>query len=533
MVEFDDRKKHQQLVDSGQLSLSQSEELLNIDTNQDNLDNQDSREISDVSEISTKERVSNDSRWKPADEEEIAHSSVQASTERSSDRYRLSSLPGINSECEEALYAKGYRRLEDLAAAEPEQLKADLAYSGLTFEPHQLQEWIDHSSQLTDATQSAERNRQVQSDVRQQWVNEEADIDSVLVDHQQTEQFENLATSSLSGSQVSQPRTEGTPGRDDLTKINGIGPATAKVLHESGIRSFQDLSTAKTGWLQEQLEAAGSQFKLADPTHWSHQASFAIRGDWDGLKQWQSNHVDDREATESGDLTSRQETSASRTAIRTRSASTGPDKLTRISGIGPATAALLNDAGINTFQELEATPIGDLHLLLESGGSKFKLIDPTSWHEQASFALRNDWEGLSLWQGSRGNKSTSKKPAQHSIQGFAAGQQPQGISVEDLTLIRGICPSTQSLLKKEGIDSIEQIAELSGQHLIDLIQNANENLDSVEPESWPRQARSLLTDRDIETGVTELEESLLSEIIEISETTLEPAKTAQLFEQKS
>ena len=74
---------------------------------------------------------------------------------------------------------------------------------------------------------------------------------------------------------------------DDLTKIEGIGPAIAKALGAQGIITFADLASKDPGTLKTILEEAGSQFKMHDPATWPKQSDMAAKGEWDALKKWQ------------------------------------------------------------------------------------------------------------------------------------------------------------------------------------------------------------------------------------------------------
>ncbi len=73
--------------------------------------------------------------------------------------------------------------------------------------------------------------------------------------------------------------------KDDLTKIEGIGPKVAKVLSDSGITSFESLSTADPSEVKTVLNEAGLQ--MMSPEGWIEQAEFAAREDWDGLQKLQ------------------------------------------------------------------------------------------------------------------------------------------------------------------------------------------------------------------------------------------------------
>ncbi|MFT4093234.1 MAG: glycoside hydrolase family 13 [Niabella sp.] len=79
--------------------------------------------------------------------------------------------------------------------------------------------------------------------------------------------------------------------KDDLTKIEGIGPKIAKLLAAAEITSFKDLGKATGKKLKSVLEAAGPKFQLHDPASWPKQAKLAAAGKWDELKALQDKLV--------------------------------------------------------------------------------------------------------------------------------------------------------------------------------------------------------------------------------------------------
>jgi predicted flap endonuclease-1-like 5' DNA nuclease len=67
---------------------------------------------------------------------------------------------------------------------------------------------------------------------------------------------------------------------DDLTKIEGIGPKVEQVLADAGITTFAQLAATPAPRLRQILDAAGSRYRITDPTTWPDQAAFAAAGDW-------------------------------------------------------------------------------------------------------------------------------------------------------------------------------------------------------------------------------------------------------------
>ena len=74
---------------------------------------------------------------------------------------------------------------------------------------------------------------------------------------------------------------------DDLTKIEGIGPKIKQLLIDGGIPTFAILAVTPAEKVKEILVAAGSRYKMHNPTTWGLQAKMAADGNWDELKKWQ------------------------------------------------------------------------------------------------------------------------------------------------------------------------------------------------------------------------------------------------------
>lgn len=75
--------------------------------------------------------------------------------------------------------------------------------------------------------------------------------------------------------------------KDDLKKIEGIGPKIASILTDNGYGTFSALSKASVKSLEEILKAAGPRYTMHKPGTWPKQAKLAASGDWDKLKTLQ------------------------------------------------------------------------------------------------------------------------------------------------------------------------------------------------------------------------------------------------------
>ena len=84
-------------------------------------------------------------------------------------------------------------------------------------------------------------------------------------------------------------------------------------------------------------------------------------------------------------------------APKAKAAKKGED-LTKIEGIGPKAAVVLNEAGILTFDALANTTSDAIKEILEKSGGHFNAMDPTTWPEQAALAAAGNWDELKTLQ---------------------------------------------------------------------------------------------------------------------------------------
>ncbi|HHH53958.1 MAG TPA: DUF4332 domain-containing protein [Bacteroidetes bacterium] len=75
--------------------------------------------------------------------------------------------------------------------------------------------------------------------------------------------------------------------QDDLKAVEGIGPKIEGLLHDAGIKTWEELSNTAVEKLQEILDKAGKRYALADPGTWPKQAKMAAEGQWQELEKYQ------------------------------------------------------------------------------------------------------------------------------------------------------------------------------------------------------------------------------------------------------
>ncbi|QDK77368.1 50S ribosomal protein L17 [Spirosoma sp. KCTC 42546] len=79
-------------------------------------------------------------------------------------------------------------------------------------------------------------------------------------------------------------------------------------------------------------------------------------------------------------------------------AATSGDDLTKIEGVGPKIAKLLNNAGITTFAQLADAQDETVQQVLVDAGPRFNVHDATTWNEQAALARDGKWDELTELQ---------------------------------------------------------------------------------------------------------------------------------------
>lgn len=75
--------------------------------------------------------------------------------------------------------------------------------------------------------------------------------------------------------------------KDDLKKIEGVGPKLSSILIENGIDTFEKLSNTSISVLEGIIKEAGPRFRMHKPGTWPQQAKLAQDGKWEELKQLQ------------------------------------------------------------------------------------------------------------------------------------------------------------------------------------------------------------------------------------------------------
>lgn len=82
--------------------------------------------------------------------------------------------------------------------------------------------------------------------------------------------------------------------KDDLKKVEGIGPKIEGLINAAGIHTFSALSKTSEGVLRTILAGGGDRYKMHNPGSWPKQAGLAANGEWDKLDKLQDELIGGR-----------------------------------------------------------------------------------------------------------------------------------------------------------------------------------------------------------------------------------------------
>ncbi|MEL7121680.1 MAG: helix-hairpin-helix domain-containing protein [Bacteroidota bacterium] len=150
------------------------------------------------------------------------------------------------------------------------------------------------------------------------------------------------------------------------------------------------------------------------------------------------------------------------------------DDLTLIEGIGPFIEKKLNEIGITTYQqisEFDDKKISEVTKAIQFFEGR---IQKDNWVGQA----------MSLYQIKMQNPAAFQNLDNNLIADIEAPNP-----IDDLTLIEGIGPKIEGVLKANGIQNISDLAAASATHLKEILESAGNQYKMHDPTTWPAQAR--------------------------------------------
>jgi predicted flap endonuclease-1-like 5' DNA nuclease len=177
----------------------------------------------------------------------------------------------------------------------------------------------------------------------------------------------------LGNSGVPQPTLLQTDSirRDDLTRIEGIGPFLERQLNDAGIYTYEQMSR----WDGSDINTITQQIRYFPGR--------IEREDWVGqaIRLQQAQQSENAETTRSLDVYP-----------------SDHNDLTVIEGIDETLQRHLHEAGIQTWEELAEADLERLDAVIAAAGEAYRPQNPSTWAAQARLAAGGHWELLKEYQ---------------------------------------------------------------------------------------------------------------------------------------
>jgi predicted flap endonuclease-1-like 5' DNA nuclease len=158
--------------------------------------------------------------------------------------------------------------------------------------------------------------------------------------------------------------------KDELSRIEGLGPFLETKLNEIGIFTFAQLASLDEDGVQEVTKKIGYFKGRIQKDRWVEQAAVLYQEKLDNPFAF---------------------------AVK-QSAPIEEEDLKIIEGIGPKIEQLLKEADIISLQQLAEAEIGNLRDILDAAGDRYRMHDPGTWPAQARLAANKEWELLEEYQ---------------------------------------------------------------------------------------------------------------------------------------
>lgn len=168
------------------------------------------------------------------------------------------------------------------------------------------------------------------------------------------------------------------------------------------------------------------------------------------------------------------------------------DNLQIIEGVGPKMDEVLKKYNIGNWSALAGNTPSELRSILDQENPKsYKIIDPTTWSDQAQLAVDGKWQELIVMQKALDTGKTnaigetdSKLEKMMVRLGLIKKWKPN-----DLKAIEGIGPKIEKLFQENGIDTWAKMAKTSGKKLNEILAKGGDRFKLADPGSWPKQAK--------------------------------------------
>jgi len=203
-------------------------------------------------------------------EETTLESIENSANENLDDHDDLKKIEGIGPKIEEVLNNGGIYTYSQLYNSNSDRLQELLNDAGSQYRMHNPDSW-PHQAGMAN---------------RSEW-NELKSYQNSLI-QEQAEKARKASSKNVTKKATKKSKKSNVLSKkDDLRKIEGIGPKIQELLNNAGIETFKDLSKKSRDSIKKLLNEAGPQFRMHEPETWPHQAKLAANGDWKELEVYQ------------------------------------------------------------------------------------------------------------------------------------------------------------------------------------------------------------------------------------------------------
>ncbi len=168
------------------------------------------------------------------------------------------------------------------------------------------------------------------------------------------------------------------------------------------------------------------------------------------------------------------------------------DNLQIVEGIGPKMDEVLKKYGVGNWAALAGNTPNELREILDKENPKrYKIIDPTTWSDQAQLAVDGKWQQLITMQKALDTGKTdtlgetdSKLEKIMVRLGLIKKWKPN-----DLKAIEGVGPKIEKLFHENDIDTWKAMSKSSVNELKEVLASGGDRFKLADPGSWPKQAK--------------------------------------------
>lgn len=260
--------------------------------------------------------------------------------------------------------------------------------------------------------------------------------------------------------------------KDDLTKIEGIGPKISGLCNNNGIYTFEELANTSVSELKHVLKQGGNRYRLANPGTWPMQARLAADGEWEQLRILQ-------DVLDGGVFREAKPEVPAARGIVMEASPINMEEITNIKAnlgqipfgsIGSAAATADNLEQINTIEAIDEM--------------KLNLAQINSF-KQLSRLQDEEVEAVANVIGVDAGRIKSEDWVGQARQLLAAA----AVEKDDLKKVEGIGPKIEGLCNNNGIYTFEELANTSVTALKHVLKEGGKRFRLANPGTWPMQAR--------------------------------------------